>query len=166
MNRVELRIAIGTVLESIVIVALTAPILGDIIFSKLAHRVLIVLALNNNSVVIPVVASTKILFPVGFFNDVQCGKHGVIVSILRCRVNGLLGIIRNHLNSQESCAIAFRIRKTKNLIGLLSILNDDTHIGITKLRGIDNDCLDLSTDQGLEGLLVVIHGAYCIRFVL
>lgn len=61
-------------------------------------------------------------------------------------------MICNLRYTHESHAITFGIGKTNDLKGLLAILNDETHVSLSIGGGINDDLLDLTTDQWLEHL--------------
>lgn len=52
--------------------------------------------------------------------------------------------------------ITLRIRQTDDLVGLLSIFHDQTHVDISIRSWIHDDLLDLSTDERLENVDVCV----------
>lgn len=52
--------------------------------------------------------------------------------------------------------ITLRIRQTDDLVGLLSIFHDQTHVDISSRSWIHDDLLDLSTDERLENVDVCV----------
>lgn len=63
--------------------------------------------------------------------------------------------------------ISLSIRQTDDLVGLLSILHDQTHVDISIRSWIHDDLLDLSTDERLEKIDVcVAHGSLLLRLGL
>ena len=63
--------------------------------------------------------------------------------------------------------ISLSIRQTDDLVGLFSILHDQTHVDISIRSWIHDDLLDLSTDERLEEIDVcVVHGSLLLRLGL
>ena len=134
--------------------------------TKLIDDLIGMSTLNDNRVIFAVVATAKILSGEGFRKDIQLAvvddlreinscmelAHVGIVSVDGLLVKRLLRVIRNLCDLQESCTISFGIGQTDNLVGALSNLHDEAHVGFPVWAWIDNDLLDLSANERLQNI--------------